>query len=265
MTNLLKRLTACTLLLSSNTFATGWNGEFEQLRFSIDWLWFNAGVAIIQAAPVDETTAELRLEACSNPVLDLIYKVRDQVITSTENDNGKLRSLQYRYTQEEGDDYSDLSVDFSVPGKITYIDHLEQKKKKRKQVFDTNVPRMDMATAFFHARKFPLTVGKTYSISVFDKAKSYELMIDVLREERIDTILGKDTPTVVIHPRLQTDGFFKRKGEIHIWITQDEQHLPVRMTSKVRVGKVVSELTEIVSETSSHQPNGLICEGLREQ
>jgi hypothetical protein len=262
---LARRLAATLLFVCVKASATGWSGDFEQLQFSINWLFFNAGVAIIQAAPVDKSTAELRLEACSNPVLDLIYKVRDQVITSAEFQDEHYRSLQYRYTQEEGGDHSDLSVDFSKPGKITYIDHLEKKKKKRKQVFTTEVPRMDMATAFFRARQFPLKVGKTYSIPVFDKGKQYELVVEVLRKDTIDTILGDDTPTVVIHPRLQTDGFFKRKGEIHIWITDDERHLPVRMTSKVRVGQVVSELTDIVTQPVAIPANGLICEALREQ
>lgn len=265
MLNTFKQLLACMLLLSSNAFATGWNGQFEQLRFSIDWLFFNAGVAIIQAVPIDQTTTELRLEACSNPVLDLIYKVRDQIITSSAYQYGEFRSLQYRYTQEEGGDFSDLSVDFSKPGKIIYVDHLEERKKKRRQVFETEIARLDMTTAFFRARQFPLVVGENYSIPVFDKGKSYDLVVDVLRKEKIDTILGEDTPTVVIHPRLKTDGFFKRKGEILIWITDDERHMPVRMTSKVSVGKVVSELTDVVTTPTAHHSNGLICEALREQ
>lgn len=253
------------LLHSSLAAARGWDGDFEQLRFSINWLFFNAGVAIIQAAPIDRQTTELRLEACSNPVLDLIYKVRDQIITSTGYQQGQYRSLQYRYLQEEGGDRSDLSVDFSKPGKIIYLDNLETRKKKRRRVFKTDQPRMDMATAFFYSRGLPLEVGESYPVPVFDKGKSYELVIDVLRREAIDTMLGDDTPTVVIHPRLQTDGFFKRKGEILIWITDDDRHLPVRMTSKVRVGKVVSELTDIVTTPTAQNPTGLICEALREQ
>lgn len=253
------------LLHSSLAAARGWDGDFEQLRFSINWLFFNAGVAIIQAAPIDRQTTELRLEACSNPVLDLIYKVRDQVITSTGYQQGQYRSLQYRYLQEEGGDRSDLSVDFSKPGEIIYLDNLETRKEKRRQLFKTDKPRMDMATAFFYSRGLPLEVGESYPVPVFDKGKSYALVIDVLRREAIDTMLGDDTPTVVIHPRLQTDGFFKRKGEILIWITDDDRHLPVRMTSKVRVGKVVSELTDIVTTPTAQNPTGLICETLREQ
>ncbi len=35
-----------------------------------------------------------------------------------------------------------------------------------------------------------------------------------------------------------------KKGEIHIWLTDDEKKIPVMMKSKVKIGSFVAKLAE---------------------
>ena len=40
-------------------------------------------------------------------------------------------------------------------------------------------------------------------------------------------------------------GIFKQKGELWVWLTDDENKIPVQMRSKVAVGSITTELKKI--------------------
>ncbi|WP_297528392.1 DUF3108 domain-containing protein [Thiohalobacter sp.] len=256
--SLLAILLAATL---SSPRAAGWDGAYERLLFDIRWLFVPAGVALVEARPRGEARVLLRVEACSNAALDLFYRVRDLAAVEVLREDGHLRPLQYRYSQTEGSHRSELVSDFSRAGEVVQHDRL----KGRRRAFPVPEDVADMVTAFFRTRALDLAPDAgPWRIPVFDKGKSYLLEIEVLRRERIDTLLGKDTPTVVIRPRLQTEGIFKRTGDIFIWLTDDARHLPVRMESRVRIGSIVSSLIAIEREPVPLPAEGLACEALRE-
>ena len=220
-----------------------------------------AGVALVEARPRDEGRALLRVEACSNAALDLFYRVRDLAEVEVRRGPGTLRPLHYRYSQAEGSHRSELESDFSRPGEVVQRDRLADSE----QTLAVPADVADMVTAFFRTRALELEPGGgPYRIPVFDKGKSYLLEVEVLRRERLDTLLGPDTPTVVIRPRMQTEGIFKRTGDIFIWLTDDRRHLPVRMESRVRIGSVVSSLVAIERDPLPRPEQGLACEALRE-
>jgi len=241
--------------------AAGWDGAYERLLFDIRWLFVPAGVALVEARPQGEARALLRVEACSNAALDLFYRVRDLAAVEVLHEDGRLRPLRYRYSQTEGSHRSELESDFSQPGEVVQRDLLKDTVERLAVPADV----ADMVTAFFRTRGLDLAPdGGPWRIPVFDKGKGYLLEIEVLRRERIDTLLGKETPTVVIRPRLQTEGIFKRTGDIFIWLTDDARHLPVRMESRVRIGSIVSSLIGIEREPVPLPAEGLACEALRE-
>ncbi|WJW74542.1 DUF3108 domain-containing protein [Thiohalobacter sp. IOR34] len=246
------------LLLSGPLAAAGWDGRLERLRFDIRWLFIPAGTAIIQtrtgAAP-DEV--RLRIEACSNRLLDTFYPVRDQVLAEARLTPAGLQPRRYRYRQREGSHHSDLQIDFEAGGRLVYRD-LENNETL---AFEVPAGTLDMASALFATRRLPLQVGDRYRLPVFDRKQAYSLEIEVLRREALDTMLGDATPTLVIHPRLQSEGIFKRTGEIFIWLTDDAAHIPVRMQSKVRIGSVISELRAIERQSAEAAgDSGLLCE-----
>ena len=51
-----------------------------------------------------------------------------------------------------------------------------------------------------------------------------------------------DVNTIVIKPLMKSEGIFNRKGDLHIWLTDDEKRIPVRMQTKVAVGSITATL-----------------------
>lgn len=236
--------------------AAGWSNEFERLRFDINWLFIPGGTAIIQADRVDAQTALFNIEACSLPSLDMFYKVRDQIISRVHIVKSGYDAAHFRFTQLEGRRKRNFEVSFAEP-QIAIL-------KNHQQGTQTSFPiphgAVDMVTAFFKTRQLPLHPGKTYQVPVFDHGKSYLLDIQVIGKEVLDTVLSDQTNTIRIRPKFQSDGIFIRTGEIDIWLTDDHRHLPVRMTSKIKIGKIVAELAEISYHREPSTDQKLLCE-----
>jgi Protein of unknown function (DUF3108) len=99
----------------------------------------------------------------------------------------------------------------------------------------------DTLSSFYYFRMVPLKVGNSYYIDIFDCKTLWNTEVKVLRREEIETPLGK-FKTVVIKPILKSEGIFARSGDMYIWLTDDEQRIPVLMKSKVKVGSIAATL-----------------------
>jgi len=78
-------------------------------------------------------------------------------------------------------------------------------------------------------------------VDIFDSKKLWNVEIQVLRKERVNSIMG-DVNTIVVKPLMKSEGIFNRKGDMYIWLTDDEKRVPVRMQTKVAVGSITATL-----------------------
>ncbi len=249
---------ACLLLCLSLLPATGpatATDSAESLRFAIRWLFVPAGTAVLQQQPLADDRIRFRAETCSNRTIDLFYKVRDRITADGRREAQGYRAERYDFHLREGRHKADQVADFTTPGKVRFHDL----QKNTEETFDIPVGTVDVLTAFFVTRELPLEVGREYRIPVFDKRKSYDVVVEVLRRESRDTILGR-VDTVVIRPRMETEGIFKRTGDIYIWLTDDERHIPVYMESEVKIGRVIAELVERADSVPAGNSGRLACE-----
>ena len=61
--------------------------------------------------------------------------------------------------------------------------------------------------------------------------------------ERVASVLS-EAAEAAKEPRLKSEGIFKSKGSIQVWLTDDERRLPVMVRSKVPVGAISVRLTD---------------------
>jgi hypothetical protein len=101
---------------------------------------------------------------------------------------------------------------------------------------------LDALAAFHFVRRQPLVVGTSLYVEVFDSKKLYRMEVQVLKREEIETPLGA-FKTLLIRPVMLSEGIFSRKGDVLIWITDDEKRIPLMLRSKVKIGSVTATLT----------------------
>jgi hypothetical protein len=117
--------------------------------------------------------------------------------------------------------------------------------------FDFDEPIQDVLTLIYYLRTQKLEVGKSFDVPVTDAGKVFRLTVTAKEEKEIDTALGK-LKTVRIEPAMFGQNSLARaRGQLSIWITQDERHLPVRAQLKVDLGTFDIKLKQV----SYSQPN----------
>lgn len=109
-----------------------------------------------------------------------------------------------------------------------------------------NVPKcvQDVVSAIYYARNIDynsLKPGAKIPFSMFLDDKVYNLYIRYLGKERIETRYGTFN-TIKISPLLIEGTIFKGGEKMAIWVTDDANHIPVRIDSPILVGSVKVDL-----------------------
>ncbi|HZI89271.1 MAG TPA: DUF3108 domain-containing protein [Candidatus Polarisedimenticolia bacterium] len=210
----------------------------EYFQFSIDWSGLNGGNALMQVQnrqTVDgHRVWRVVTKAESNSFVSKFYKVRDRAETLIDAES--LYTRRFEKHLREGGYRKDLVVRFDQGG--------------RKALYEGGKsvdvpPRVhDVLSAFYYVRTCPLPDGGSVSIPTHDNEKSYDMVVKVLRRERVEVPAGK-FDCVVVEPVLKSEGIFKSKGEMFVWLSDDDRRIPVQVKSKVPIGSISVTLTDM--------------------
>jgi hypothetical protein len=212
----------------------------EKLTYDLTWTGIKAGTATLEIIQ-NSDTMRIVSTAKSADWISFFYTVDDRVesvLLSPQPPSLVGQPQSYRMKIREGRHRRDKEVVFD-PGKRSalYIDH-RGGEKKALPIHD-NV--FDPLSSFYYVRTMKLEVGKPVFVDILDNKKLWNVEVLVLRKEKIRTKLGS-FDTVVIKPLMKSEGIFNRKGDMLIWLTDDERHLPVMMLTKVAVGSITATL-----------------------
>ena len=213
----------------------------EKFSYDIYWLGLHVGNASLEAVDVNGLLTITSL-ANSSGFISAFYKVEDYA-------QSQIRDgipVHFRIKQHEGKYRSNKETIYDADNKnVTFFNYLKGIKKEH-AVRDGDA--WDVISGFYYLRTQPLDIGKTVCINIFDSNKFYKAEINVLKKEKIKIPGIGEMNTLIVRPELKTEGLFQRKGDVLIWLTDDEKRIPVRIETKVPVGDVVVELRDIVME-----------------
>lgn len=211
----------------------------ERLKYSINWMGTNAGMAILDVgSPVtleSGRAVQIISIARSNDFISRIFPVEDRVVTYM--DIGKLLPLRSKISQSEGSRYKNRELRFDR------INHKVREIEGGKETtYDIDPQAQDSLSVLYYFRtlQFPLP-GNSIFLKVFEGGKNWDLEIKILGNETVDTPIGSyNTIKTVVMARYE--GIFLNKGDITIWFTNDNRHIPVQMKSQVIIGSVTVQL-----------------------
>jgi hypothetical protein len=211
----------------------------ERLEFNVYAFGIYAGRAVEEAT---KTGGHLQIvhTAVSADWMKWIYKVDDRIVSLIETNNNDKVGRPIRYTEKiyEGKPRYEKEVDFNFTTMKAYIRDI---KENRNSTFDITAITYDSLSSFYAVREAPLKIGTSIFIDVFDGKRLHSTEVQVLRKERIRVKAG-DFNTVVVKPIMKTKGIFEKTGDVHIWLSDDDRRLPVKMSSAAKIGSVTAEL-----------------------
>ena len=207
-------------------------GVGEHFIFDIDYAFITAG----QTEMKIDTVINFRGHNCyrlsskvrSNKTFDVFFKVRDQV--ETYIDVKGIYSRRYFKKLQEGK-YRDTKEVFieQEQGSAFILD--EGKYKKSVKIPPCS---QDILSALFFVRTLDIKIGDTLNIPLHDVDKSYPLKISVNRREKIKVPAG-EFDCLVVQPFLESEGMFRSKGKIEVWLTDDERKIPALMRTYIAI------------------------------
>ncbi len=234
--------------ITNNAFRPG-----EKLSFVIRYGFIKAGNASMEVKDTvsvnGRTAYQIVSKARSNGTFDLFFKVRDTV--KSVLDAQGLFSWRFNKKLREGSYKFDLRVDYNQHfgnadvEMIRYEDN-EPLTIREKKEFTLETPPyvLDILASFYFVRAQDLRIGMPVYMSNHDNEKVYDLKVIVQKRETIEVDAGKFR-CIAVQPKLKGEAIFKQKGELWVWLTDDQYKIPVQLKSAVFVGSITTELTKI--------------------
>ena len=210
----------------------------EYFQFSIDWNGLNGGNSLMQVQNIQRLEGrrvyKIVTKTESNSFVSKFYKVRDRAESYIDAES--LYTRRFVKHLREGSYKKDSDVRFD--------------QEARKAAYDDgssmDVPARvhDVLSAFYYVRTQPLPNGATLLLPTHDNKRSYDMEVKVHRRERVQVPAGS-FDCVVVEPVLKSEGVFKSKGSILVWLSDDARRIPVMVKSKVPVGSISVSLTDL--------------------
>ncbi len=217
------------------------NFKREKFSYDIFWLGIYVGKAVIEAVNEDGIT-RITSQVHSAPVISTFYKVEDYAESRIKDG----RPFNFRIRQREGRYRSDKETIFEADGrKITYCDYL---KGTRHEHPVTDGILWDVISGFYYLRTKRLDSEKTVFVDIFDSDKKLNAEVNVLGRESLKFLDRGEIEAIVVKPILKSDGLFQNKGDIRIWLSNDENRTPLKVETRVSIGTVTAELKRVETE-----------------
>lgn len=166
---------------------------------------------------------------------DPFFKVRDRFESFIETKT--LLPMVFIRDVQEGDYKTSEHVLFNQAKNIA-------KSRKRTQAIPDETH--DIISVVYHARTLDYTnakKGDKFFMHTFIDDSAYKVGVQYVGKETIKTDKGKFR-CIKLKPILIVDRMFKSEEDMTLWVTDDDNHIPVRIESGISVGVVRADLAD---------------------
>jgi hypothetical protein len=210
----------------------------QTLTYAVDWRVFPAGTAVIH---FEQAGDRERIAASADTVgaINLLFHVADRFQSDFDRQRGCTYDFDKQTVEGRRQINSTLRLDYANAKSI--LDEKNQVTGQTKHLEATvNGCLTDLLSGVFYASSQPMALGHNFVIPVVDATSTVLVTMKVEGREEIKTSLGT-FKTLRVQPTADA-GVVKNRGNIWIWYTDDERHLPVQMRARLFWGTITFRL-----------------------
>ncbi|MFC5047912.1 DUF3108 domain-containing protein [Aquimarina hainanensis] len=243
----MKKIVIILLILASNfSHAQEVHKSFdagEWFRFRIHYGIFTASYATLEvkaetlnSKPVYHVVGTGK----SSGVLSLFFKVEDYY--ETYIDRNKVSPYRFIRKINEGGHTKDIEINFDHTKNEAFV---FDKKYNTKKTFHTKSNIQDMMSSFYYLRNnidiTSLKKGDEKYVNMFFDNENYKFKLKFLGRETIKTKMGK-IKCLKFRPYVQAERVFKEEESLTVWISDDDNRMPVKIKADILVGSIQADL-----------------------
>lgn len=122
---------------------------------------------------------------------------------------------------------------------------LKDYKNKTEKTFPVTENVQDILSTFYFLRNHPnidkLKVGESIMVDMFFDDETFKFKLKYIGKEDLKTKFGI-IPSMIFRPLVQSGRVFKEQESLTVWISDDQNKLPVRIKASLAVGSLKADL-----------------------
>ena len=168
------------------------------------------------------------------------FKVEDNYESYFDKATGK--PYQYVRKIDEGG-YTKDQEGFFNQDKNTIL--IKDYKNNTNKSFATPEYIQDIVSTFYYLRNHPsvnkLKVGESIAIDMFFDDETTKFKLKFIGKEDVDSKFGI-VPCMIFRPLVQSGRVFKEQESLTVWISDDDNKVPIRIKASLAVGSIKADL-----------------------
>jgi len=221
-----------------DAFQTG-----EWFKFRVHYGMINAGYATLEVQDGvinNKKVFHVIGKGYSTGMSRFFFKVDDLY----ESYFDKVTGNPYKYVRkiDEGGYTKNQEGFFNQASDRVLVKDFENKTEKT-FVIPNNT--QDIVSTFYYLRNYPtidkLKVGESVAIDMFFDDETTKFKLKFIGRADIETKFGV-IPTMIFRPLVQSGRVFKEKEALTVWISDDDNKIPVRIQANLAVGSIKADL-----------------------
>lgn len=226
------------------------DGEFIKYEVSYNWglLWVNAGEVYFKTNTMDQEGEKYyRFESYGQtyPFYDWFYKVRDRYEAKVKAKGFKPEYFN-RYTSEGGYKVNNEFFYSMEHNKVNFSLYNNKTKSKQDSLILDGCA-YDVLSAIYYIRSLDfnhLNSDSSYLVNFLIDGKKYELTIRLRGREIITTRTKKQYSCIKFTSELVAGTIFKEGEELIVWVSDDENKLPILVEARILIGSIKANIQE---------------------
>ena len=242
----MKKVLFLLLLLMTVSFDTQKPDAYdsgEWFKFRIHYGFINAGYATLEIKEAVKGNKKIYHAIGKGYTVGMsrfFFKVNDNY----ESYFDKVTNKPFQFVRkiDEGGYTKDQEGFFNQDNNKVLVKDYKNKTEKTISVTE-NV--QDIISTFYFLRNHPnidkLKVGESVVVDMFFDDEVYKFKLKFIGREDLKTKFGT-SPTMIFRPIVQSGRVFKEEESLTVWISDDENKIPLRIKASLAVGSIKADL-----------------------
>lgn len=213
----------------------------EKLTYRLHYGFVDAGEATVEVKATDYTRLGREFfhvvgKGRSLGAFSWFFKVKDRYESYMDQES----LMPWRFVRRIEEGKYKKSQDY------VFYQHRKAVDNGQGQVYEIPVGAQDMISSFFYARTLDFThiqEGDTFVIQTFMDDELFDLKVKFLGKETVSLRKGKFRCMKFV-PVVQEGRIFKDSEDLQVWITDDENKIPILAKANLMVGSIKMEVVK---------------------